>query len=314
MITVSRILCPIDFSEHSARALEYAAVLARWYGASIRVLHVHTFVPPPPSRLPGWARPRLTAEEREHYLKEMRDLAAPAAGSGPPFEVSLVEGEPIEEILRAAAAGPADLIVLGTHGRSGFQRLMLGSLTEKVLRRAACPVLTVPPRAPGTAGAARPSLGRILCPVDFSEVSLRALEYAWALAKESKARITLLHAIEALADVEPLEHGGAAMTDWLRFQEVRSRQRLEALVPADARDWCDPEIAVATGRAHREILRVAGEGAADLIVMGVLGRGALDLMLFGSTTQQVVRQALCPVLTVRPRARTADRRESGPPT
>jgi nucleotide-binding universal stress UspA family protein len=302
MITVSRILCPVDFSDHSRRALEHAALLARWYGASIRVLHVHTFVPPPPSRLPGWARPRLTDEERAHYLKEMRDLAAPALGSGAEPGLSLVEGDPIVEILETAAAERADLIVMGTHGRGGFQRLVLGSLTEKVLRRASCPVLTVPPRAAGPEGAERPAFGRILCPVDFSEASLTALEYALALARESRARITLLHAIEGLAEAEPLERAGSTVAEWLRFQEERARRRLEELVPAGARDWCEPEVAVAIGRAHREILRAAEAGRAELIVMGVLGRGALDLALFGSTTQQVVRQAGCPVLTVRPRA------------
>lgn len=231
----------------------------------------------------------------------MKAAADRAGVPGARVETVLVEGDPIEEILKAGAEGPADLIVLGTHGRGGFQRLVLGSIAEKVLRRAACPVLTVPPRAVVTPADTAPALRHILCPVEFSEASLRALEFAYSLAKESNARITLLHAVEALAGVEPLEHAGAVMTEWLRFQEENARKRLAGLVPAGARDWCNPEILVATGRAYAEILRAAGRSASDLIVMGVQGRGALDLMLFGSTTQHVVRQAACPVLTVRGR-------------
>jgi nucleotide-binding universal stress UspA family protein len=256
-------------------------------------------VPPPPSKIPGWAKPRLTPQERDHYLQELTSFAAPALGAGVQAKIDLVEGDPIQEILKAAGEGPADLITLGTHGRGGFQRMVLGSITEKVLRRAACPVLTAPPRAAGPQGQAPPVFRHILCPVDFSDASIKSLEYGFSLAKEAKASITLIHAVEALAEVEPLEHASGTMTEWLRFLEERARQRLGQLIPAGARDWCTPEIVVATGRAWREVLRAAEQRASDLIVMGVQGRGAIDLMLFGSTTAHVVRQAICPVLTVR---------------
>lgn len=185
---------------------------------------------------------------------------------------------------------------MGTHGLSGFERLLLGSVTEKVLRKAPCPVLTVPRLA--TAGAA-PSVTfkTIVCAVDFSEASRRALDYALSLAQEAGGRLLLLHALEGFP--EP-----PSLTAHFDVPEVRramtkdAQEQLETLVPENARAWCEVEAMVGHGKAYREVLRGAAERHADLIVLGVHGRGAVDLTLFGLTTQHVVRAATCPVLTV----------------
>jgi nucleotide-binding universal stress UspA family protein len=185
---------------------------------------------------------------------------------------------------------------MGTHGRGGFERLVLGSVTEKVLRRANCLVLTVPPPA-----AARSTLPfkRLLCPVDFSEPSISALEYALSIAQESDGRLTVLHVFDWPTHDELSLEGVLDVPAFRRQREDEARHRLATLIPEDARNWCAPEPTLRHGKPYREILAVAETEHIDLVVMGVHGRNALDVMLFGSNTNQVVRRASCPVLTLK---------------
>jgi nucleotide-binding universal stress UspA family protein len=135
--------------------------------------------------------------------------------------------------------------------------------------------------------------------VDFSDASLAALEHALKLAEESCAEITVLHVLEWLVEEEPgARIAGFDVPEFRRYLEKDARERLLQVVPADARDWCRPTERVVGGRPWREILRVAEEVRADLVVMGVRGRSPVDLALFGSTTHHVVRGAKCPVLVV----------------
>jgi nucleotide-binding universal stress UspA family protein len=197
----------------------------------------------------------------------------------------------------------ADLLVIGTHGRSGFQRAFLGSVAEKVLRKAECPVMTVPRRLPDATPAGPVLYKHILCPVDFSESSLRALKYATSMAQEADGQLTILHVLEhqlgELAGVANVAHdSGRAIAGFLKDHEDASRKRLDELA-AHAPEFCRIDSVVTHGKAWREVLRIAAEKQTDLIIMGVQGRGAVDLLFFGSTTQQVVREASCPVLTLR---------------
>ena len=190
---------------------------------------------------------------------------------------------------------PADLIVIGTHGQSGFERLVLGSVTEKVLRKAVCPVMTVPPHA---ADASPLPFTHALCAVDFSDSSIAALQFAFSLAQESNARLTLLHVFEWPSD-EASARRVLETSEYHRQWETETQQKLEGLIPAEVRNWCTPASKLAFGKAYQQILQLAANEQVDLIVMGVRGRNPVDLMLFGSTTNQVVRQAVCPVLTLR---------------
>ena len=135
--------------------------------------------------------------------------------------------------------------------------------------------------------------------MDFSEASLAALGYALKLAEESCAEITVLHVLEWLVEDEPgARIAGFDVPEFRRYLEKDARERLRGVVPEEARDWCRPREEVVGGRPWREILRVAEERQADLVVMGVRGRNPVDIALFGSTTQHVVRGARCPVLVV----------------
>jgi nucleotide-binding universal stress UspA family protein len=199
------------------------------------------------------------------------------------------------EILTQAEATHADVIVMGSHGRSGFQRLLLGSITEKVLRAARCPVMVVPAHVMSPAGTSGRPFTRILCPVDFSCDALAALSRACDLARQAKAPVTVLNVIDVPAAL--YEMPGFDIDGYRRDAVNRSRARLSELIPkATARGL---EVIVSDGRPDHEILRVAVERGVDLIVMGGSGRHAVDLAVFGSTTHRVVRGASCPVLTIR---------------
>ena len=298
MIEIRRVLCPVDFSDTSRHALEHALAVAKWYDARVTVLHVNhplLVLDPPVLFVEASREPALTdVGSMRERLRTWLDTAN-APGS---IEMAVDEGNPVGRILSHAASLPADLIVMGTHGRSGFDRVVLGSVAEKVLRKAGCPVVTVPP--PAIATSVLP-FKRLLCPVDFSESSLAALRFAFSVAKESDARLTILHALEWPTGEDDVVEHVFSLPDVRRQLEKDTNDRLTSLIPADVRLWCQPATKVVFGRPYFTILNIAAEERADLIVMGVHGRSAIDRTLFGSTTNQVVRRANCPVLTLRPK-------------
>jgi nucleotide-binding universal stress UspA family protein len=300
MIAIHRILCPVDFSETSRGALEHAAALARWYDARLTALHVVPLVPTTLTFPPAISAATMEPISPETFRGELRRFVASVADTVP-TDLVVLSGDPARTTLDQARALESDLLVLGTHGRAGFERLVLGSVAEKVLRRATCPVLTVPPAVAEQPVAPRPPYKRILCPVDFSAASDRALRYAVSLAEEAQARLVLLHVLELFPEQDIREHGHFDVPEYRRFLEEDARRRLAEAIPGEARAWCEPVEQVGQGKPYREILRVAADDKSDAIVMGVHGRGAIDLALFGSTTNQVVRHAHCPVLTVRGR-------------
>ena len=193
-----------------------------------------------------------------------------------------------------------DLIVMGTHGRAGFEHLLLGSVTEKLLWRAPCPILTVCHGQ--TPSAKRHLFRRIVCAADLTDDSVHTISFALSVAEENEARVILLHVLDGRLDTgAPRGQGPAPDRGSLRRDlEAFALERLRRAVPDEARDWCAVEERVAAGKPHGEIVRVAAEEGADLIVMGAHARGALDRLFFGSTASQVVREAGCPVLIVRP--------------
>jgi len=297
-----QILCPVDFSEGSRRAIPYAIALARLHRSILSVLHVQPqpFVMP---ALPPLAQGEANLTESRRLATEVAALFESATQSGIKVEVLIECGQPAQQILSRAATLPADVLVLGTNGAAPFEHLMLGSVAEKVLRKATCPVLTVPPHAEVAHGSA---FKKIICAVDFSEWSLAALEEACALAEESTGDVTAVHVIEwpwhepAVPHLEgvPPEQA-AALLEYRRFQESMAKARLEAAKAEVGRGRCRIDTRVSHGKPYAELLCAVERERADLVVMGVHGRSALDVFFFGSTTHQVVRRAPCPVLTLR---------------
>ena len=303
MVAIDRILCPVDLSPCSRAALRHALALARWYRASVTVLHVFRQVPVVDTTAAAlgagiYAPPvALTDVDRDTVGRQVAEFVAATPGAGG-VTVHVCPGINVrDEIIREADDTAADLVVLGSHGFSGFKRLVLGSTAENVLRHSTRPVLIVPAHAPDVPEEGVP-FKRIVCAVDFHADSYRALRYAFDLAQESDAQLTLLHAVEM-----PAVHVGA---EDLTFDLETARQtvlgaargRLEALVPEAARAYCRVHAEVGEGQAHQVVLKLATDVNADLIIMGVRSRDAFDVAVFGSHTQAVVRAAHCPVLTV----------------
>jgi nucleotide-binding universal stress UspA family protein len=289
---IRKILCPVDFSEFSESVLAYAAAFAKLFGSEVTVLHVFaTAVPPAGSATyPAWLL--QVPEARKSIADELHLLLAPLSSTGVTLRTQIAEGNTAAEIVRHAADHDVDLVVMGTHGRSGFDRLTLGSVAEKVLRKAPCPVLTIPH---GAARAATDvSVRRILCPTDSSTCSEHAMDFALSLADRADAAVTALHVVETIETRPELSR---TMTE---LQKRRCDTELRFLEEINAARAGGTGItnAVTLGRPYLEILRMVEERAIDLIVMGVRGRGAVDMALFGSTTNHVVRRAACPVVTV----------------
>ncbi len=296
------ILCPVDFSDASDHAVRYAIALARAQRADVTALHVSS---PPLSTpvLPPSGSGAMAVEDSRRMATEVAVLFEEATRRGIAVKAIVQEGQPAREILTQAGSLPADVIVMGTHGAGGFEHLVLGSVAEKVLRKATCPVFTVPPHAQFNADAPFKSL---VCAVDFSEWSLAALEEACTIAEESRGSVTAVHVIEwpwndgpvTDADGVPAQQA-AALAEYRRYQETMGRSRLETAVGEICRDRCQVCAKISHGKPYAEILCAAERQHADLVVMGVHGRTSLDVFFFGSTTHQVVRRAPCPVLTLR---------------
>jgi nucleotide-binding universal stress UspA family protein len=298
MVSITRILCPVDFSDASRHAADQAIALARWFKAPITALHVAGPVFAPVAGMPP-VEVAASNADLKRFHDDISQWFSEARPAGVGVDVLIDSGVPARQILDRAARLPASLIVMGTHGISGFEHFILGSVTEKVLRKAPCPVLTVPPHAQATS---QLPFRRILCAVDFSEPSTKALDFASSLAEQAGATLTTLHVVEwpwverPSVDLNELPgKEAAALAEYRRYIEKSARNRLEALM----RDRAGAEPRVAHGKPYVEILRVADEIRSDVIVIGVHGRNIADLTLFGSTTNHVVRRAKCPVLTLR---------------
>jgi nucleotide-binding universal stress UspA family protein len=298
MIEFTHILCPIDFSETSVRALTYASALATWYDARLEVLHVAPRAgESPASESSGSiveASPSAWPDDAVSQIR--RSLESVGATNLNP-SILVQQGRVPELIVQRAQAQPADLLVMGTHGRGGFNRLLLGSVTEKVLRTAPCPVLTVPGTARAMIAAAV-VFKRIVCAVDFSPSALKALQYALELGRQADGGVTVLYALEYLDPQEPCEHVDFDIRKRREYFIEQARQRLHAQLAQEPTTWCAIEEVVALDRAYKAILNQVQASSADVIVMGAQGTDGLELMLYGSNTQHVLRAAPCPVLTL----------------
>jgi universal stress protein A len=219
---VHRVLCPVDFSDCSRRALHYADALANRYDADLHVVHFYLEVVPPavPLEVPktpdGDSVRQATIEALGEFVKragvtrDVRRLARP--------------GLPVQGVLDYAAEIRADLIVLGTHGRTGLDRALLGSTAERVLHSAACPVLTIPGAAAESAPRDHASFTHVLCAVDFSPASAPVVEHGLSLARDSEAKLTLLHVLEMLSDQDA--QTWAEHRVW-QFIDMRRQKALE---------------------------------------------------------------------------------------
>ena len=289
-ISLKSILYLTDFSEPSEAALPFAVEIARAYGATVYALHV--LVPSPVAYMTPESPASAIGWQEEAAQNEMQRVDAQLMGL--PHETIVERGSEIWPTLeQAIKEHTVDLIVLGTHGRTGMQKLLLGSAAEEVFRRSPVPVITIGPGVrSGVHNDAR--FRRVLFPTDFSPESLAAEPYALSLAEENQARLILLHVIRKLSQPRDGHAGELSVAEALH--------QLYELVSEDAEQWCRPEAAVEYGEPAERILQTAEERGADLIVLGV--RDASRNMMAAkhldrATAYKIVANARCPVLTVR---------------
>jgi nucleotide-binding universal stress UspA family protein len=290
---IKNILCAVDRSPSSLQAFGYAIALARWQKARLSLLEVVEEAPSPGvTRAPK--SDRVPAETRTTLERDLRRVLTARRASDVKVEIVMRKGKVVQEILAQAKASRSDLLVIGSHGRGGVQRLVLGSVAEKVLRLATCPVLTVRSGVRLVRRGGSP-FEKILCPTDFSVAANKALVYARRLAQEADAKLIAMSAVEWPFGDE-LMYG--AVADLRTSVESNAREALARLLP---RPGTGPraQAIVTIGKASAAIIKAARARSVDLIVMGVSGRGALDVALLGSTTHHVIREGAWPVLTVR---------------
>ena len=288
LTSLRNILLATDFSEYSQTALTVAASFARQHRATLWLAHV---VPPQPRlAIPIEAMPACLDAEWTAAQEEMAALGLSSLLQGVSYELLLERGELWPALSDMIAKHDVDLIVVGTHGRGGVSKLLLGSLAEEIVRLAPCPVLTVGPESFARVVLIE-TLKQILYATDFRPGSLAAVAWALSLAQEHHAHLTLLHVLEVRDDAA--NHAQA-----LREQTIR---QLMALIPPDARLDHVPEFLVECGLPAEVILQAAAERKADLIVMGARqSRHSFALShLAWAMTHRVLARAHCPVLTVR---------------
>jgi len=289
---VKSILCPIDFSDFSAAAYQHALSLAEYYKARLIALHVVEL----------WKYPfaDYVAHETDYaqfsaamneggQVKLQRFVKEHSVGGVQP-ELVVRQGNAPRCILSFAQKENMEGIVMGTHGRRGFDRLVLGSTTDRVIRKAACPVLVVSNASHtvlDTGPEGRHRLSRILYCTDFSNNSDRAREYAISLAAEYSAELVLLHVGENVSDVARAE---AIIAEHIK--------QLGKLVSGTECENLKVRLTVKFGKPYEEIVRYATEEQASLIIMSARGGDAVDRAVFGSTTYRVIQLGPCPVLAV----------------
>ena len=292
MQPIQTVLCPVDGSECSDRALAHAAEFCRSRGAQLVVLAVRPVVPVPALWLSSAA---IAPEVGRDTLERARTVLAEEVRRVtdlPGVELEVAVGDVVSEILRVARERHAGLLVVGTHGLRGLDRLVLGSVTERLLRKTACPMLVVPSAAVDPAATRHPAA--IVCGVDRAEASHLALAHASAIARLHGARLVLIHVFEDFAAEDPrFAHHFNTEACW-REAQPGIRAAYDAMVPGECRETCEVEVITRRGRPFRVILEVATSWSADLIVIGAAGWNPP----YGSTAAHVLREAKCPVLVV----------------
>ncbi|AQL44319.1 universal stress protein [Halorientalis sp. IM1011] len=291
-----RILVPTDGSDHAVRAAEHALALARAFDATVRVIGVVD--------IQSVAGPFNAGGVDDEFVDGLKSQAresieAVEALTDERVETDVLEGTPAKSIVDDAADFDADLIVMGTHGRTGINRYVVGSVTERVVRLADAPVLTA--RAGIEAGPAG-DCDDVLIPTDGSDYATVAVDHGIAIADRFDARV---HAV-SIVDVGDI----AMRVDYTPPTETLERVRnersdaSEAVAERAREAGLDVRTEVREGFPAAGLLEYAGEEGIDLIAMGTHGRTGLNRYLLGSTTERIVRHADAPVLAVNARKRS----------
>lgn len=292
---IKKILVPLDFSEYSFKALEFALELSLKFNVELTILHVIALF-----------QDDIDEEERmvqyEEWIKkqeedtrsQMNSSRIKASQHGTQVNSAIIRGISVADtIIEYLDVNPVDLVTIGTHGRTGLKHLFLGSVAEKIVRLSPVPVLTV------HRSIQKFQINKLLVPIDFSPYSQESTDFAVSLAKEFDAEIDFLHVIEQ--DVHPSFYASGIESIFQIDKNLKDRviKNMKEFIAEQIHPDLKVNFIVCEGKAHKQIVNISEEKASDLIIISSHGLSGIEHFLLGSTTEKVVRWANCPVLTVK---------------
>jgi nucleotide-binding universal stress UspA family protein len=294
---VTHILFATDFSPCSAPAFRYAVEWAKVFNAQLTIFHGLSLQPG--LDIDAGIAQRYLDEQRNVAQDHLAQLLAEARQHVPQTSIEIRTGLASTQICDVAREHKTDLIIIGTHGWTGFNLVLFGSVAERVIQRAPCPVLSIPDRSPEeTAGMHSLTIQprQMVLPIDFSDCSIDAYEYGVQMAKWFDASLTLVHAIEPLSYsldfslTHPLEE---------KANRKKVEQRLQALTAVLTEEGLSARYELMEKHSVEAILEAGSAQQADLLVMGTHSRKGLSRLILGSTTSKVLRHSPYPILTVK---------------
>ena len=299
-VQIKNIMCLTDLSNFSNRTIDYGLALAKEFDSKLYLSHI---VDIPSIAL--YAEAHIDpVEQQNQIIDHAHTTLADLAGKQDKevqWEPLVTVGPTVSEISRLVSEKDIDLAISASHGRSGLKRLVLGSVTEELMRTLSCPLLVV--RGPEEDGKIEKPpafrLDKIMVGSDFSPDSSFALRYALSLAQEFESEIHLVHVVEPPAYRDHFRSVVEAEKKYHHELLGFLKGKLENMVPEDAGNWCTSKTELLEGQPYSEIIEYAGKNDINLIVLGVRGHGLVETFFMGSTTDRVMRRAPCPVLSVR---------------
>ncbi len=296
-IPVNRILCATDFSAFSNHTVSCGMTLAKAMNSKIYICHIIDLTS---MVIYGEAYLDHLDHQEEVVAFANDQVERMAAEYAVESEAIIGFGHPAEEITRFSEEKKIDLVIAATHGRSGFKRLILGSVTEKLMRNLHCPLLIIQDCKNATKEDTlkkRP-FEKIMVGCDFSKDSMVAFEYGLSFAQEFEAELHIVHVVEPMVYKDLLISTTASADKFYTDLHQNLKSRLLKMVPPEVMNWCALKTALPGGHPDVKLREYAEENDIDLLVVGLRGRSLMESLFLGSTTERVVRSAPCPVLSV----------------
>jgi len=318
-----KIMCAVDFSDSTEESLAYSVALCKKFHAKLFLVHividVNTFLLHDGIAIDTAV---LQGKHIQNAQKLLGDLIKEVTIE---HEIIISKGRPADEIRRLALKEKIDMVITATHGESGINRLLIGSVTERLMKTLHCPLLVLHTRdhdfIPRSDHVMK--LKKILVGCDFSPDSKLAFDYGLSLAQEYHAELYLTHVIKPTEHIElkpsdyinviPGDYRAWHTLDYFEIQKKvteenrekinklhsRLERQLYFMVPEECRSWCTPHTVILTGEPYKKLIKYAKEQEIDMIVLGIRGHTLWEKLMVGSTTDRVIRNAPCPVLAVR---------------
>jgi len=296
-VEIKNIFCATDLSDFSNHAVSWGVALAQEFGAKLYVCHVIDF----PTSITYGDGPIFFLDQQNQAIgNALKQLEQLVGSTRIRWEPMVTVGHAGDEISRLAKEQNADLAIAATHGRSGLKRLIVGSVTERLMHTLHCPLMIVrgPEHDLNILSEKGLKFRKILVGCDFSPDSYLAFQHGLSLAQEFQSELHLVHVMEPPVYTDLLKTSAEYGEELQQELQIRIRNKLKEMVPSEAFNWCKPQTALLDGQSHEELIRYAKTNKMDLIVLGVRGLGLVERLFIGSTTDRVVRQTPCPVLSV----------------